>query len=185
VDEHELLARLRQSDQAAFDALFRAWYPALVRFAAGMLRDRAAAEEVAQEAMVELWRRREQLAEGSARAYLFQTTRNRALNQLRHARVRERGAGRLASSSRAEPSAQLRLEEAEIEQAIRAAVGTLPDRCREVFELSRVHGLRYAEIATTLGISVKTVEAQMGKALRLLRARMTPWVSGEGGRRPS
>jgi len=185
VDDHELLARLRQSDQAAFDTLFRAWYPALVRFADGMLRDRAAAEEVAQEAMLELWRRREQLdADGSARAYLFQATRNRALNQIRHARVRERGAAQLAPASEAAPSAQARLEEAELERAVRDAVRTLPERCREVFELSRLHGLRYAEIATTLGISVKTVEAQMGKALRVLRARLAPWTGGERPRAP-
>jgi RNA polymerase sigma-70 factor (ECF subfamily) len=178
VDDHELLARLRQSDQAAFDTIFRAWYPALVRFAEGMLRDRAAAEEVAQEAMVELWRRREQLApDGSARAYLFQSTRNRALNHIRHVRVRERGAVHLAPSSDVAPSAHARLVEAELERAIRAAVDALPERCREVFVLSRLHGLRYAEIAATLDISVKTVEAQMGKALRVLRERLASYVN--------
>jgi RNA polymerase sigma-70 factor, ECF subfamily len=184
VDDPELLARLRQSDQAAFDTLFRTWYPALVRFAEGMLRDRAAAEEVAQEAMLELWRRREQLVtDGSARAYLFQTTRNRALNQLRHARVRERGAARVAAAAGVAPSPHARLVEAELAAAVRDAVEALPDRCREVFELSRVHGLRYAEIATALGISVKTVEAQMGKALRVLRARLAPWMR-DGGEEP-
>jgi RNA polymerase sigma factor (sigma-70 family) len=61
------------------------------------------------------------------------------------------------------------LVEEEIDLALRAAMHDLPDRCREVFERSRVHGHRYAEIASTLGISVKTVEAQMGKALRILR----------------
>jgi RNA polymerase sigma-70 factor (ECF subfamily) len=177
LDDHELLARLRQGDQAAFDALFRTWYPALVRFAEGMLRDRAAAEEVAQEAMVELWRRREQLApDGSARAYLFQSTRNRALNHIRHLRVRERAAERMVPLAESAPTAHARVVEAELEAAVRAAVDTLPDRCREVFELSRRHGLRYAEIATTLGISVKTVEAQMGKALRVLRERLAGWA---------
>ena len=179
MDDHELLARLREGDQAAFDELFRVWYPALVRFAEGMLRDRAAAEEVAQEAMVELWRRREQLApDGSARAYLFQSTRNRALNHIRHLRVRERAAEHLAPAAESTPTAHSRVVEAELEAAVRAAVAELPDRCREVFELSRRHGLRYAEIAATLGISVKTVEAQMGKALRVLRAKLAGWVEG-------
>ncbi len=59
---------------------------------------------------------------------------------------------------------------------MRRAVADLPERCREVFRLSREQGLRYAEIATALGISVKTVEAQMGKALRLLRDRLAPWL---------
>ena len=70
------------------------------------------------------------------------------------------------------------LVDEEMDVAVRQAVAELPERCREVFELSRVRGLRYAEIATALEISVKTVEAQMGKALRLLRERLAPWLAG-------
>ena len=66
--------------------------------------------------------------------------------------------------------------EGEIEVALRKAVAGLPDRCREVFELSRVHGLKYAEIAQVLGVSVKAVEAQMGKALQRLREQLAPWL---------
>jgi RNA polymerase sigma-70 factor (ECF subfamily) len=71
--------------------------------------------------------------------------------------------------------------EGEIEAMTRRAVSELPPRCREVFELSRVHGLRYAEIASTLDLSIKTVEAQMGKALRLIRDRLSPWLPKGGG----
>jgi RNA polymerase sigma-70 factor (ECF subfamily) len=63
-----------------------------------------------------------------------------------------------------------------METAIRDAIQRLPDRCREVFELSRLHGLKYTEIAQTLGISIKTVEAQMGKALRVMREELAPWL---------
>jgi RNA polymerase sigma-70 factor (ECF subfamily) len=63
-----------------------------------------------------------------------------------------------------------------MEEAVRLAIAGLTPRCREVYELSRVHGLRYAEIAATLGVSVKAVEAQMGKALKALRARLAPWL---------
>jgi RNA polymerase sigma-70 factor (ECF subfamily) len=66
--------------------------------------------------------------------------------------------------------------EQEIHQAMRRAVEGLPERCREVFELSRTHGLKYSEIAQTLGISIKTVEAQMGKALRVMREELAPWL---------
>jgi RNA polymerase sigma-70 factor (ECF subfamily) len=61
--------------------------------------------------------------------------------------------------------------------AVRRAIDGLPDRCREVFELSRMHGLKYSEIAVTLGISIKTVEAQMGKALKVLREELAPWLN--------
>jgi RNA polymerase sigma-70 factor, ECF subfamily len=175
--DRELLARLRDGDESAFDAIFRAWYAPLVRMAEGMLRERAVAEEVVQDVMLELWRRRETLApDGSPQAYLFQATRNRALNHLRHVRVEERGETNAAAELTMPAAADRGVAEEEIEHAVKAAIGALPPRCREVFELSRTHGLKYAEIAQTLGVSVKAVEAQMGKALRTLRERLAPWL---------
>ncbi len=177
VEAQELLARLRRGDEGAFDAVFRAYYAPLVGLADSVLRHRALAEEVAQEVMLELWRRRETLAvEESLRAYLFQAARNRALNHLRHRKVEQRGEPHARGESVAPAAADALLVEDEIEVAVRRAVAELPDRCREVFELSRVHGLKYAEIARTLGISVKTVEAQMGKALKTLRERLGPFL---------
>ena len=142
-----------------------------------MLRDRAVAEELVQDVMLELWRRRETLApDGSAQAYLFQATRNRVLNHLRHLKIEQRSEPELQHESSATPHADSEVVQTELSDAVWMAVQSLPDRCREVFELSRVHGLKYAEIASQLGISVKTVEAQMGKALRTLRDRLAPWL---------
>ena len=175
--DQELLSRLRAGDAGAFDTIFRTWYAPLVRLAEGMLRERAVAEEVVQDVMLELWRRRESLTEGgTAQAYLFQSTRNRALNHVRHRRVRERGEPFLVLEDARAASAEGELVEEEITVALREAMAALPPRCREVFELSRVRGLRYAEIAETLGISVKAVEAQMGKALRVMRERLARWL---------
>lgn len=178
MDDRELLERLRArvGAEEAFEAVFRAWYAPLVRAAEAMLRDRAAAEEVVQEMMLALWRRRETLhVDESLRAYLYQATRNRALNHLRRQRIEHRAAPRLAEQPVSTPVADAALGERELADAIRDAVSALPPRCREVFELSRVHGLTYAEIARTLEISVKTVEVQMGKALRVLRERLAAW----------
>ena len=91
MDDRELLARLKTGDQAAFDSIFRAHYPSLVSLAQNMLRDQSAAEDVAQEVMLELWRRRaEVFIQESLRAYLIRSTRNRSLNQIRHANVQRR-----------------------------------------------------------------------------------------------
>jgi RNA polymerase sigma-70 factor (ECF subfamily) len=175
--DRALLDRLRVGDTAAFDAIFRAWYAPLVRLAEGMLRERAVAEEIVQDVLLELWRRRESLVlDGSPQAYLFQATRNRALNHIRHLRVRQQGEPQVIAEMSRTVVGDAQLVEEEIETALRDAIDALPPRCREVFELSRVRGLRYAEIAETLGISVKTVEAQMGKALRTLRERLAPWL---------
>ncbi len=177
LDDRQLLEGLRHGDHDAFDAIFRAHYPALVGLAESLLRGRGLAEEVVQEVMLELWRRRDTLVvEESLRAYLFRATRNRSLNQLRHERVRVAAAPRLSVESASAAAAEPNLVQQEIDAALAEAMGALPPRCREIFELSRVHGLRYAEIASTLGLSVKTVEAQMGKALRILRERLAPWL---------
>lgn len=181
--DRDLLAGLRGGEQAAFDAIFRAYYPHLVSFAQSLLNDRGSAEDAAQDVMLELWRRRDALAiHESLRAYLLRATRNRALNQLRHANVERRAEPLLIGEESVEAAAGSRVVAAELRDAIVSAVTELPPGCREVFELSRTHGLRYAEIAATLGISVKTVESQMGKALRHLRMRLAPWLPAENER---
>ena len=181
MSDQEHLEQLRQGIEAGFDDIFRTYYPNLVGFADSMLRDRAAAEDVAQEVMLELWRRRSNIVlETSLRAYLFQATRNRALNLLRHQRVAAR-LDPMAVTPGSAPSADRELLEQEIAVTVRQAMTELPPRCREIFELSRIHGLRYAEIAQSLQISIKTVEAQMGKALRTIRERLGAWLPEAGG----
>jgi RNA polymerase sigma-70 factor, ECF subfamily len=141
------------------------------------VQSRAIAEEIVQDVMLELWKRRETLADDSSpQAYLFQSTRNRSLNHLRHERVAKEAEPYATKSEIVESKAHSRMVEEEMRVAMRRAVDSLPDRCREIFELSRTNGLKYLEIAALLGISVKTVEAQMGKALRVLREELSPWL---------
>ncbi|MDR0787942.1 MAG: RNA polymerase sigma-70 factor, partial [Gemmatimonadota bacterium] len=171
-----LWEQLRRSDHGAFDTLFRAHYAALVGVAERMLREREAAEEIVQDIYAEIWRRRETLVvEGTLRAYLFRSTRNRALNHIRHHRIVQKSE-HLVEPVTPMPAPSESIREQEIRDAVQQAVATLPDRCREVFQLSREGGLRYTEIAESMGISVKTVEAQMGKALRILRERLSAWL---------
>ena len=178
LEKDDLIERLRRGDEAAFDAIFRAWYPSLVRAAESLVRSRAVAEEVVQEVMLELWKRRANIAEGSSpQAYLFQSTRNRSLNYLRHERVERQAEPQMNREEGVDSNAHSLMVEEEIHVAMRRALDKLPARCREVFELSRTHGLKYSEIASTLEISIKTVEAQMGKALRILREELAPWLS--------
>lgn len=180
MDELELLSQLRGAEpgaEAAFDALFRASYEWLVRFAGALVREQAVAEEVVQDVFFELWRRRGSIEfVGSPNAYLVRAVRNRALNHLRHVKVAQRRAAEspleLASSS----SASGELEGAELDAAIRETLASLPPRCNEVFRLSREEGLKYSEIAERLGLSVKTVEAHMARALRAFRERLAPWL---------
>jgi len=177
MDDRDLLGRLQAGDEGAFDAVFREWYPVLVRVAAAILHDMDAAEEVAQDVMHELWRRAHIMDAGTTlRGYLLRAARNRALNHIRHQRVRRDTRGDVEALYHEPVRADQPVVAGELAEAVRRAVAELPPRCREVFELSRTDGLRYAEIAEALGISEKTVEAQMGKALRVLRERLAPWM---------
>ena len=175
--EQELLKGLRNGDEDAFDVIFRTYYARLVHFCEAMLGERAPAEELAQDVMLELWRRRTTLTvETTLQGYLFRAARNRTLNYIRHEKVVQRSAAFTASELVSEAVGDRRMQQDELDAALRSAVATLPPRCREVFELSRSQGLKYSEIATTLGISIKTVEAQMGKALRIVRELMAPYL---------
>jgi RNA polymerase sigma-70 factor (ECF subfamily) len=176
MDDRGLVERVRAGDSAAFDAIFRQYYAHLVGYVQSLLRDQAAAEEVVQDIMLEFWRRRSTLAaDVSLKGYLFQSARNRAFNHARHARIVRQSEPLLVHEQPQPPAADAELAGEELSSAIQSAVAGLPPRCREVFELSRVDGLRYSEIAVALGISVKTVETQMGKALQVLRTRLAAW----------
>ena len=177
MDDRVLLERVQSGDEGAYDAVFRSWYPVLVRVAGALLHDVDAAEEVAQEVMLEFWRRRHVLdASVSLRAYLLRSVRNRALNHLRHLRVRRQSESEVEALYDAPLGSDQPIVAKELAAAVQVALAELPPRCREVFELSRVRGLRYAEIAEALDISQKTVEAQMGKALRIMRERLAAWL---------
>lgn len=186
--ERDLRERIRAGDEGAFDVIFRSNYPHLVRMAESIVREPALAEEIAQDVMLELWRRKESLdIEQTFRAYLIRATRNRALNHIRHQRIVAREAAFAALESPSSPSAEDELLGVELERAVRDAVNGLSENCREVFQLSRENGLKYAEIATALEISVKTVEKRMGQALSELRDQLATWLprrsGGERGRK--
>ncbi|MCC7055708.1 MAG: RNA polymerase sigma-70 factor [Gemmatimonadaceae bacterium] len=177
--QRALFTRLAAGDEAAFDTIFRTWYAPLVRVATYLLHDATIAEEVVQDVLLEVWRRRETLAfEQEPRRYLMRATRNRALNHVRHEAVAARAAARDVSEESHAATAPALVDAKDLEVAVAQAVATLPDRCRAVFELSRRHDMSYAQIAESLGIAPKTVENQMGKALRMLRVALAAWLPG-------
>jgi RNA polymerase sigma-70 factor (ECF subfamily) len=182
-NERDLQRRIRAGDESAFDIVFRAHYPRLVKMAEWIAGERAAAEEIAQEVMLELWRRRESLqVEQSFGAYLIRATRNRALNHVRHQKIVARELAAATIEPPESPGSDAEMLGVELERVVREAVAALPERCREVFELSRTQGMRYVDIASLLDVSVKTVEKRMGQALSELRERLAPWLGGGEGK---
>lgn len=177
VTDAEIISGLRRGESTAFDTIFRDWYPRLVLIADRIVGERPVAEDLAQEVFLELWRRRETLTlETTVHAYLLQSVRNRSLNHLRHVQVRRRSVPDVVEMSAVPTPADASTVAAELAVAIERATQSLTPRCREVFQMSREQGLKYSEIATQLGVSVKAVEAQMGKALRTMREQLAPWL---------
>jgi RNA polymerase sigma-70 factor (ECF subfamily) len=145
------------------------------------LGDLDAAEEVVQEIMFRIWTNRSSLViETSMKSYLFRAVRNSCMNVLKHQKVRQEFAA--SKDQDAIDYQQSREDEmivSELEQKIREAIDHLPMERRKVFIMSRYDGMTYNQIAEKLGISVKTVENQMGKALKSLREELSdylPWV---------
>ena len=173
----DLLTRLRQGEHAAFDAIFRQWYEPVVRSANRILHEPGVAEEIAQDVFLELWRRRDQLPDGSSVAgYLVQAARNRALNHLRHLQVQKKSQLHVEALHEPAEHADADAHANELEGAMHEAIAELPPRTREVFLLSRERNLKHSEIAAQLGVSVKAVEANMSRALRQLREKLAPFL---------
>lgn len=172
------IAQIRAGDEAALEAVFRAFAPGLCALAARYVRSRAVAEELVQELFLDLWTRRGQLTiEQTLDAYLCTAVRNRALNHLRREhRLTVWREGVVAAEREGEPGDASAPTESSLLDALELqdAIAHLPARCRLIFTLNRQQEMTYAEIATSLGLSIKTVETQMGRALKALRARLRP-----------
>lgn len=180
--EEDWVSRIRTGDSDAFEALFRAYYPALCVFVEGYLGSADATRELVQDLFVRIWEnRRDWLVRGSVGSYLYTAARNQALNQLRNETTRRRltnprrWPGNPPGMGQPVASADERVESRELESAVREAVAGLPERYRRVFELRSQHGLTHAEIARVLNLPVKTVQTQSRRALERLRSLLAPF----------
>ena len=171
-DRPDAFARIRAGDRSAFEALFREHYAGLCEFVYRYVQSREAAEDVTQEVFLNVWSRRDALdARESVRAYLYGAARNRALNSIEHQRVEQRWAERAVHEHESAPS-PADSDEGEVAQkvaTVQTAIDRLPERARLAITLRWHHGLKYSEIASVMGISVKGVENQLGRAMGMLR----------------
>ncbi|GAP69977.1 RNA polymerase sigma-70 factor, Bacteroides expansion family 1 [Bacteroidales bacterium 6E] len=172
IDEKEIFVRLGKSDKDALKEIFEAYYPSLCHYASHFLGDHDQSEEVVQDLFVRLWEKRERLEISlSLRSYLFRSVRNQCINLIMHEKVKQNHARKIRDAIIEDAAVEDYYLEEEISEAISSAISALPEKRREIFLLSRQEGLKYQEIAVRLNISVKTVEAQMGLALRFLREK--------------
>lgn len=174
--EHILFEQITKGDEKAFEALFRAYYPFLCHYATQILKDSSAAEEIVQELFVKLWEKREDThIETSVKNYLFRAVKNHCLNYVRHSKIKDEYF-RIAQSEQTIFSDEDYDSQTELMQKIEESIASLPEKRREIFRLSRQEGLKYREIAAKLNVSIKTVETQMGFAIKSLREMLKDFL---------
>lgn len=169
---------IRQGDESVFEDFFRKYYQNLCNYACTFLKDMDEAEEAVQAVFHHFWEKKEMLEISiSLKSYFYKSVHNNCLNRIKHAKIKLEYQHYNAERIDQNPSYASHLAEAnELESQIGQAIESLPEQCRLVFKLSRHEELKYAEIADQLGISVKTVENQMGKALRILREKLADYL---------
>lgn len=176
--EIALFEQIQSGDKTAFDQLFRIYYQYLCNYAFQIIKEIEAAEEIVQDVFVGLWEKKETVdIHTSPKSYLFRSVHNRCLNQIKHIDIRERyKAHNERVIGHSENEVAIEAEENELAVMIQKSIDELPPERKKIFKLSREQGLKNREIADQLGISVKTVENQMGKALKYLRVQLADYI---------
>lgn len=170
-NDGDIIGGIRKGDIGQFELLFRSTYTSLVNYARTILKDRDTAEEIVQDLFYVLWRDRKKIKiMSSLNGYLFRSVYNKSMHYLEHQKVVTKHAQNIkpgVSINTEDPVEILKYKE--LHERIAIIIGKLPERCARIFCMSRFEGLKYSEIADELSISVKTVEANMGKALKEFR----------------
>lgn len=179
MSDRSYIGLITEGNEQAFDKLFTDWFGKLYAYAFSVLRDEAIAEEAVQSVFCRIWEKRGQLeVRTSLQAYLYGSVYHECMGWLRHEKhikVHRSHVLRGGEQPTAENAAG-KVELGELEIRLKQALDELPDQCRAIFQLSRFGGLKYREIAGQLDLSVKTVEAQVSKALKHLRTKLADFL---------
>jgi len=173
-----IIPEIIQGNEKAFESLFQSHYANLCGYAVKYVWELDQAEEIVQDLFFNIWSKRSDLnITSSIESYLFRAVRNACLNYLKHLKVRDSYASNVKESyNEGRDHDHNPVEVLELQDKIDEAIEALPPERKKIFMLSRHEGLKYKEIAEQLGISVKTVEAQMGKALKHLRVSLSEFM---------
>ena len=172
-DDKSLALELAQGNEKVFEIIFNKYYQALCVFSKQFLNDDELAEETVQNVFVKIWEKRFSISiDTSLEHYLFRAVRNHCFNELQHQKIKKRYAQKILEDAVVEIKTDEYFLEPNLKNEIEKALDLLPPKRKEIFRLSREEGLKYKEIAEQLDISVKTVEAQMGLALKFLREQL-------------
>ena len=175
LDDVLIFGKIKNGDIHAFEILFRRYYERLCQYSYGFVGTWEDAEEIVQELFYKIWKERENYRIAfSVKSYLYGAVRNNSLQYLEHLAIRqnyrERELNRQNELKIQTPEEEL--EYKDLEKQLEDVLNRLPKRQRQIFTMNRFEGKKYAEIAEILSLSVKTIEAEMSKALRILKLKI-------------
>lgn len=178
------LLRLKNGDEAAFEKIFHDDYNRIVGFCLQFVADKDQAKNLAQEAFIKLWLNRSKIESvNGIRSFLYTSAKSDCLNYIRHQKVVCNYQNKQLQTIESELNCEVlesfdfdQLEFLELEKMISQAINELPEKCRQVFTLSRIERKKNSEIAIELHISVKAVEANMTRALRSLQVKLAQFL---------
>jgi len=178
----KIWAEVKLGSEKAFYVLYTSLFPQLIRYIVQIVKEVFIAEEIVQETFIKLWENKEYIEiTGSVKVYIYKMAHNMSLNRLEHIATAKNAVHRTISEEewsfvqetyRIDDSIIEQIESEETETRIRQAINNLPDKCREVFMLSRFDLLDNEEVAKKMNISVNTVRAHIYHALELIRKEL-------------
>jgi len=168
--ERDHLTRLAKGEIASFDVLFLRYYPLVLHFIMGFVRNEEDARDLSQDLFLKLWLHREKMPEvENLRSYLFQMAKNRVFDFFRKQITMEPMEREPRITFEEEASLEAYVEGRDLEMLIDATIEKMPDQRKKIFRMSRYDGLSNDEIAQQLSISKRTVETHISNALKELK----------------
>ena len=174
-EDSELVSLISKDDEAAFDELFERYWEAMVHIAYALMKDSEMSKDCVQGVFVSLWARRHDLKVDNIRAYMFRAVKLKVFEQLRKGKIRQEHLDRMKFVTTINNVEELMAHD-ELKKKLEEGLSTLPEKSRQVFELRRFEELSNKEISDRLGISLKTVEGHMTKAIKKLRVTFSDFL---------
>jgi RNA polymerase sigma-70 factor, ECF subfamily len=180
----ELFNAVSKGDEKAFEKLYKLYFPRLYKFALKIICDNNLAKDVVQNVFIRLWETHDTFRHEHPEAFLYKMVRNASLNYVRHLKVIDNLKSEIKDQYLGEELYYIDLVgnepyiliEKELQKKVVEVMDSLPEKCRAVFRMSRIDGLKNQEIADQLGLSIKTVEKHISKALNVYRGKFSGYL---------
>lgn len=177
-EDIENIVAIKNGDERAFEHVFKLHYPSLCAYAYSFLKDKDESEELVQQTFYVFWAKRHKIEiKQSIKSYLFRSVQNASTNKLKQIKTREKYKDYYKITAETYTNtASNNIQHKQLEKRLNEVIDSLPEQCKNTFKLSRFDHMKYSEISEIMGISTKTVESHISKALKILRVELKEYL---------